>query len=122
LGGQGISIITYSKKRDLAYKFLEWFIKDEVQKRWAELGGYTCNATVLKSEGFLNDTPYNRAFYESMFMVKDFWAVPEFAELLEVNQRNWHQYIVEGKGTAKEAMDNIVKDWEVIFKKHGRLK
>ncbi len=122
LGGQGISIITYSKKRDLAFKFLEWFIKDDVQKRWAELGGYTCNATVLKSEGFLNDTPYNRAFYESMFMVKDFWAVPEFAELLEVNQRNWHQYVVEGKGTAKEAMDNITKDWEVIFKKYGRLK
>ena len=23
-------------------KFLEWFIKDETQKRWAELGGYTC--------------------------------------------------------------------------------
>jgi multiple sugar transport system substrate-binding protein len=86
------------------------------------LGGYTCNATVLESEGFLNDTPYNRAFYESMFMVKDFWAVPEFAELLEVNQRNWHQYIVEGKGTAKEAMDNIARDWEAIFKKYGRLK
>jgi multiple sugar transport system substrate-binding protein len=55
-------------------------------------------------------------------MVKDFWAVPEFAELLEVNQRNWHQYIVEGKGTAKEAMDNIARDWEAIFKKYGRLK
>ena len=122
LGGQGISIITYSKKRDLAFKFLEWFIRDDVQKRWAELGGYTCNATVLKSESFLKDTPYNQAFYETMFMVKDFWAVPEYAELLEVCQRNWHQYVVEGKGTAKGAMDAIAKDWEIIFKKHGRLK
>ena len=24
-------------------KFLEWFIKDETQKKWAELGGYTCS-------------------------------------------------------------------------------
>ena len=55
-------------------------------------------------------------------MVKDFWAVPEYAELLEVCQRNWHQYVVGGKGTAKEAMDTIANDWEKIFKKKGRLK
>ena len=122
LGGQGISIISYSKKRDLCFKFLEWFIRDDVQKRWAELGGYTCNAKVLQSESFLNDTPYNRAFYETMFMVKDFWAVPEYAELLEVCQRKWHEYVVGGQGTAKEAMDTIARDWEAIFKKYGRLK
>jgi multiple sugar transport system substrate-binding protein len=122
LGGQGASIIKYSKKQDLAYKFLEWFIQDDVQQKWAALGGYTCNANVLKSKAFLEDTPYNQAFYETMFMVKDFWAVPEYAELLEICQRNWHQYVVEGKGTAKEAMDGIANDWEEIFKKKGRLK
>jgi multiple sugar transport system substrate-binding protein len=122
LGGQGASIIKYSKKQDLAFQFLEWFIRDDVQQRWAELGGYTCNANVLKSEAFLKDTPYNQAFYETMFMVKDFWAVPEYAELLEVSQRMWNQYVVGGKGTAKQAMDTIARDWEAIFKKHGRLK
>jgi hypothetical protein len=30
--------------------------------------------------------------------------------------------VVEGKGTAKEAMDGIANDWEAIFKKKGRLK
>jgi multiple sugar transport system substrate-binding protein len=122
LGGQGASIISYSKKQDLAYKFLEWFIRDDVQQKWAALGGYTCNANVLKSKSFLADTPYNQAFYETMFMVKDFWAVPEYAELLEISQRNWHQYVVEGKGTAKEAMDTIADEWEKIFKREGRLK
>jgi len=122
LGGQGASIIKYSKKQDLAYKFLEWFIRDDVQQKWAALGGYTCNANVLKSKAFLEDTPYNQAFYETMFMVKDFWAVPEYAELLEICQRNWHEYVVGGKGTAKEAMDTIASDWEKIFKREGRLK
>ena len=28
LGGQGISIVSYSKKRDASMKFLEWFITD----------------------------------------------------------------------------------------------
>ena len=38
LGGQGASIISYSKKQDLAYKFLEWFIRDDVQQKWAVPG------------------------------------------------------------------------------------
>ena len=28
-------------------KFLEWFVKDETQQKWADLGGYTCSAKVL---------------------------------------------------------------------------
>jgi len=40
LGGQGISIVSYSKNQEEAFKFLEWFIKDSTQKKWAELGGY----------------------------------------------------------------------------------
>ncbi len=48
LGGQGISIVSYSKKQDESMKFLEWFIKEDVQKKWGELGGYTCNAKVLE--------------------------------------------------------------------------
>jgi hypothetical protein len=30
--------------------------------------------------------------------------------------------VVGGKGTAKEAMDNIANGWEKIFKREGRLK
>jgi hypothetical protein len=30
--------------------------------------------------------------------------------------------VVEGKGTAKQAMDTIANDWEKIFKREGRLK
>ena len=88
LGGQGVSIITYSQKQAESLKFLEWFIREDVQKKWADLGGYTCNAKVLESAEFRNATPYNEAFYQSMFIVKDFWAVPEYAELLtQINNR-----------------------------------
>jgi multiple sugar transport system substrate-binding protein len=51
----------------------EWFIKDETQKKWAELGGYTAAPRCSRAE-FQNATPYNKAFYETMFKVKDFWA------------------------------------------------
>lgn len=122
LGGQGASIITYSKKQSLAYKWLEWFVKPENQEKWGELGGYTCDLKTLKSEKFLNATPYNRSFMETMQMVKDFWAVPEYAELLESSQRYWSQYVTTDEITAKEAMDGIAEEWEVIFEKFGYYK
>lgn len=121
LGGQGMSVINYSQNKEEALKFLEWFIKPEVQQRWAELGGYTTNAAVLESKEFREATPYNEAFYQSMFMVKDFWAVPEYAELLiQINNR-LYPFVVGGEGTAKEALDGLAADWTETFKKYGRL-
>ncbi len=121
LGGQGISIVSYSENIDESYKFLEWFIKEDVQKRWAELGGYTAHAATLESEEFRNATPYNEAFFQTMFMVKDFWAVPEYAELLVAANQRWYPYIVGGEGTAKEVLDALAADWTETFKKYGRL-
>ena len=122
LGGQGISIVSYSKKQEEAMKFLEWFIKDETQKKWAELGGYTCSQAVLKSAEFQNATPYNKAFYETMFMVKDFWATPEYAEILDQFNQNIYPFVVGGKGTAQEALDKTAADWKATFTKYDRYK
>jgi len=120
LGGQGVSIVSYSKNKEEAFKFLEWFIQEDVQKRWAALGGYTCHAKVLESKEFRNATPYNEAFYQSMFMVKDFWAVPEYAELLTAINNRIYPFVTGDKGTAKEALDALAGDWNGIFKKYGR--
>lgn len=121
LGGQGISIVSYSENQEEAMAFLEWFIKDETQKRWAELGGYTASAAVLESEEFRQATPYNEAFYQTMFTVKDFWAVPEFAELLTAANRRLYPFVVGDEGTAEEALDGLAADWTEIFTKYGRL-
>jgi multiple sugar transport system substrate-binding protein len=122
LGGQGISIVSYSKHVEESYKFLEWFISDKVQKRWSELGGYTAHAKTLESAEFRNATPYNEAFYQTMFKVKDFWAVPEYAELLTAANRRLYPYVVGGEGTAKSVLDTLANDWTETFKKYGRLK
>jgi len=122
LGGQGISIVSYSKNQEEALKFLKWFIRDETQKQWAALGGYTCSKAVLQSAEFQNATPYNRAFYETMFTVKDFWAVPEYAELLQqLNQRLYPAIVGDGKVSSKDVLNSLASDWEGTFRKYGRL-
>jgi multiple sugar transport system substrate-binding protein len=120
LGGQGISVVKYSENQEESMKFLEWFIKDETQKRWAELGGYTASAAVLESDEFRKATPYNEAFYQTMFKVKDFWAVPEFAELLTSANQRLYPFIVGDEGTAEETLNALAADWTATFKKYGR--
>jgi multiple sugar transport system substrate-binding protein len=122
LGGQGASVVTYSKKKDLAMKWMEWFIKPETQMKWAELGGYTCHIKTLESPAFLNATPYNAAFKTSMEIMKDFWAVPEYARLLESFSKNLGAYIIRGEGSAKAALDKCTAEWTKIFKDAGYLK
>ena len=55
-----------------------------------------------------------------MFKVKDFWAVPEYAELLSQLNQRIYPYIVGGEGSAKEALDGLAGDWKTTFAKYGR--
>ena len=119
LGGQGISLISYSQNQEEAMKFLEWLVKDETQKKWAELGGYTAATAILKSDEFQNATPYNKAFYETMFKVRDFWALPEYAELLDEGQQGLYDYVVNGNGTAQETLDKLTATWVESLKAAG---
>jgi multiple sugar transport system substrate-binding protein len=119
LGGQGISIVSYSDKQEESKRFLEWFIQEDVQKRWAELGGYTTHAETLESPEFRSATPYNEAFYQSMFMVKDFWAVPFYAELIQELNNRLGPYVVHSEGSAQEALNALAADWEATIAQNG---
>ena len=35
-------------------------------------------------------------------------------------QERVHNYVVAGKGTAKEALDGLVEDWDDVFKDEGK--
>jgi multiple sugar transport system substrate-binding protein len=118
LGGQGMSIISYisPERQEASRDFIRWFAQEDIQAEWARLGGYTCNINVLESDEFATIAPFNPAFAETMTFVKDFWNVPVFGELLEVTQRHLSAYIVEGQGTAQEAMDAIAQEHDQILR------
>jgi multiple sugar transport system substrate-binding protein len=123
LGGQGTSIINYisDERKEASMDFLRWFAQEDVQAQWGALGGYTCNANVLQTEEFLEVAPFNPAFAETMTFVKDFWNVPVFGELLAVAQREFGTFIVEGQGTAEEAMNNIAEEHHQILLDAGLI-
>ncbi len=56
-----------------------------------------------------------------MAIVKDFWAQPAYADLLIAMQSRMHNFVVAGEGTAKEALDGLVRDWTETFEDEGKL-
>jgi len=123
LGGQGISVNAYidDARQQASLDFIKWFAEEETQKRWAELGGYTCNINVLASEEFLNIAPYNAAFAETMTFVKDFWNIPEFGQLLEPSARHLSAAIVAGSEEPQEALDLLAEEQDAVLVEAGVL-
>jgi multiple sugar transport system substrate-binding protein len=121
LGGQGLSIVSYvsSERQEAMKDFIRWFAQEDIQAEWAALGGYTCNTNVLQTDEFLNATPFNPAFAETMTFVMDFWNIPEYAQLLEVTQRELSAYVVGGEGTAREILDKIAEEHDQILRDAG---
>jgi multiple sugar transport system substrate-binding protein len=121
LGGQGISVVSYSDSQDAALEYIKWFAQPEIQAKWWELGGYSALKAVVEDPGFASSQPYAQTFLDSMAIVKDFWAEPSYASLLLPMQERVHNYVIAGEGTAQEALDGLVKDWTEVFEDEGKL-
>jgi multiple sugar transport system substrate-binding protein len=121
LGGQGISVVAYSDKKDLALEYIKWFADPEVQKKWWSLGGYSCHKAVLGDPNFPNTAPFAADFLKAMGGVKDFWQEPSYAQLMLAMQKRIHDYVVADVGTAQEALDKLIQDWTEVFEDDGKL-
>jgi multiple sugar transport system substrate-binding protein len=122
LGGQGMSVVKYSDKKDLALEYIKWFAQTPVQQKWWEMGGFSTAKAVTNAPGFLKSAPYAPVFADSMKIVMDFWAEPTYAQLLQQMQKRVHEYVVAGKGTPQAALDNLLNDWNATFKEDGKIK
>ena len=121
LGGQGMSVISYSDKKEEALAYIKWFAQPDVQAKWWSLGGYSCHNSVLNDPGFKSSQPFAADFLEAMGGVQDFWQEPVYAELLLAMQKRLHDYVVADKGSAKEALDKLIGDWTEVFEDEGKL-
>lgn len=124
LGGQGMSISTRipAARQELAKRFIAWFLKPEQQQAWIRKeAGFTANAAILKSPEFRAATPYNAAFADSVDSMRDFWNVPVYNELLAAAQRHLGEAL-DGKATAKAALDALAEEHAGIFAEAGLAK
>lgn len=121
LGGQGISVVANTDNMDGALAYIKWFAQQDVQEKWWSMGGFSCLRAVVEDPAFATSQPYAQTFLDSMAIVKDFWAEPSYASLLQASQSRIHDYVVAGNGTAKEALDGLIADWTEVFMDEGKL-
>jgi multiple sugar transport system substrate-binding protein len=123
LGGQGLSISTKipPERKELAKKFIAWFLQREVQEQWiTKPAGFTANTEILASAAFRAQAPYNAPFADSIDTMRDFWNVPVFNELLAVTQKYLGKAI-DGELPAADALGQLATEKERILKEAGLL-
>ena len=114
LGGMGLHVSAYTKNKDAALAFVKWFESKETQLAWARLGGFSARKSVLASDDFQKAAPYNPIFAKAYQDVRDFWNVPEYNQLLQVQMEQLNLAIT-GQADPKQALDTIAEDQQRIF-------
>jgi ABC-type glycerol-3-phosphate transport system substrate-binding protein len=122
LGGQGMSINAHidPERQARAKDFLKWFSERDTQRMWAEKGGFTSNKTILASAAFKTATPYNSIFEEAFGLMKDFWSLPEYDDLMKACQREFCAVFQDGADPVA-AVKQVQVEHEAILRKAGRL-
>ena len=114
LGGMGISVSAYSENQEAALDLIAWLQSDEIQLRWAREGGFPGRISILESDDFLDAAPYNPSFAEAFQLVKDFWNLPEYQEMLGI-QQEYLNLAITGQMDAQEALDEIAMEHQEIL-------
>lgn len=122
LGGQGMSVNAHisRERQDRALAFLKWFSETGTQEQWAAKGGFPSNKSVLASSAFNQAAPYNRLFQEAFQLMRDFWSVPEYDDMMKSCQREICAVFQDGAEPAQAARQ-IQIEHEAILRKRGRI-
>ncbi len=113
LGGQPMVISSYSKYKEEAKLFIKWFYT-VAYKDYSLKVGFTARKSVAQSPEFLNAKPWARAFVEALPYAKDFWNIPYYGRMLEIQQKYWNM-AVAGEISPEVASDKIAEEqWNVV--------
>jgi len=78
--------------------------------------------SIIDTEEFLSMQPWHRAYKDMIPLSLDFWHLPNYAELLQIQQEEWTAFVADSRITAKQAHDNIARRQEMVLRRDGFLK
>jgi multiple sugar transport system substrate-binding protein len=118
LGGMGMHVSAFSKNQQAALDFIKWFEQPNTQKMWAANGGVPARTDALHSSQFYNAAPWNRYYTESVPYLRDFWNIPQYAKLLEIQTTNVNAALT-GTKNPLTALNDIAKRQQAVLKGGG---
>jgi multiple sugar transport system substrate-binding protein len=122
LGGMGMHISSYAPedRQAEALNFIKWFQQPEIQKQWALAGGVPARKDALESPEFLEAAPWNRVYAEEVPRLRDFWNIPEYAKLLNIQNTNVNAAL-NGTKDPDQALDDIAAEQQRVLDESGGL-
>ncbi len=98
--------------------FLKWWYTAETQEKFLAQGGLPWSKEGVNADGFEESNAYARSFKEMLGDGKsrDFWHLPEYAELLSIQQEAYNGYAAGQYKDPQRVLDYIaVKQQEVMI-------
>ncbi len=102
--------------------FLKWWYTDETQAKFIEAGGLPWTKKGVDAPGFEESSVYARAFKEMLAEGKsrDFWHLPEYAELLAIQQEAYNGYAAGQFTDPQRVLDWIAVKQQELLIENGR--
>lgn len=102
--------------------FLKWWYQDDTQEEFVQRGGLPWSKKGVNAPGFEELKPYTRAF---KYMLeegrsRDFWHLPEYAELLAIQQEAYSAYASGQVNDPKRVLDYIAGRQQALLFEKGR--
>jgi multiple sugar transport system substrate-binding protein len=112
----GMHVSAYAAKANQAeaLNFMKWFEQADIQKKWAAAGGVPSRTDALQSPEFLNASPFNKVYADSVPRMRDMWNVPEYAQLVNIENTNVNAAL-NGAKSPKDALDDIAKQQQAVL-------
>jgi multiple sugar transport system substrate-binding protein len=120
LGGMGMHISAYAspEAQAEALNFMKWFEQPDIQKKWAAAGGVPSRTDALESPEFLNASPFNKVYAESVPRMRDMWNVPQYAKLIDIENTNVNAAL-NGAKSPEDALNEIAKEQQAVLDSGG---
>ena len=120
MGGQPWVVNSFNDDDHMrvAIDFLKWWYTDETQTKFIEQGGLPWSEKGVNAPGFEESSAYARSFKYMLAEGKsrDFWHLPEYAEMLAIQQEAYNGYAAGQFNDPKRVLDYIaVKQQELLI-------
>jgi multiple sugar transport system substrate-binding protein len=126
MGGQPWVINAFNDDDHMrvAIDFLKWWYTDETQKKFLNIGGLPWSKTGVEKPLFDKEPVYFKPF---VYMLsegnsRDFWHLPEYAELLAIQQEAYSGYVSGQFTDAKAVLNSIAAKQQALLLEKGRTK
>ena len=124
MGGQPWVVNSFNDDDHMrvAIDFLKWWYTDETQAKFIAQGGLPWSEAGVNAPGFEESSAYARSFKYMLAEGKsrDFWHLPEYAEMLAIQQEAYNGYAAGQFTDPKRVLDYIAVKQQEVLLENGR--